>query len=67
MRTRTIKLKCSLEGCGEFEADVEFGQYIELDNGVDCQIFQERPGRKDIPLRDIVCPVCGCIGKLSFV
>lgn len=63
--TRAINLYCN--ACKiDNKIIVEFGFYIHLEKGAYCDLMQERPGRSDLPVKEIVCMKCGCMGSLDF-
>lgn len=71
MITREIKLKCKSHG--EFTERVFYGEYILLEKnevGGDvfhCEVMKERQNIEGIPLRFVVCPVCGCMRELEII
>lgn len=64
-RTRMIPMDCSY--CvSDFNVLAKFGHFIRLNEGTACALLEERQGRKDVIVRDIICPNCGCASGIEF-
>ncbi len=62
---RQIKLYCKM--CRyDFERPVAYGHYIEINEGSNVEILEERTGRSDLFLEEVRCPKCGCCRGLIF-
>lgn len=65
-----IKLKCKHCNGVEFSEEIDFGCFIKIHPGNDgeasiVEVLRERPGRLDIPLKEVICPLCGCCSGLE--
>ena len=62
---RDIKFNCRF--CDKsFTEPVQWGCYVQMEEGVSVSLLQEQPGLIDLYLGTIVCATCGCCSGLSF-